>query len=79
MMNYLNLFGPVARIVMPTLLVGSIKHTHQSRRIAHSRPDAVDELISIIDDGIVCYRRRRQPVASGDGAASIGSPRAADA
>jgi hypothetical protein len=79
MTNHLNLFAPAARIAMPTLSAGPVKHTHDAPRTGHTRPSVVDDLLSIIDDGIVCCRCQRQPAAIPARTASIGSHHAASA
>lgn len=76
--DYLNLFGPVARIAMPTLPVGSLNDTHKSQRTVRSCLSALDELMFITDHRIVYYCCRRQPAAFGPRAASIACPPVAD-
>jgi hypothetical protein len=75
----LNPFDPIARGATPMPPVGSSSYAHKTRRTARSRLSVVDELKFIIDDGIVCYRRQRQPAVPGGRAVSIGCPSASGA
>jgi hypothetical protein len=77
MTDNLNVFAPVDRIAMPTPAVEPTKHIHKSRRAPHRRPPVIDQLLSIIEDGVVCCRAWRQPEATPTRAAGITSPDAA--
>lgn len=73
MTNHLNLFAPVACIVMPTFSVGPVKHAHNAWRKGWRRPPMHDPRLAAIDGGILCCQSQQQSAASLVRGLSIGS------
>ena len=58
----LHLFALMTRIAMPIFSIGSIEHAHKARRRRYGQSPALDQLLTSIDDGILCHRHGRQSV-----------------
>jgi hypothetical protein len=60
MTDDLDPFTPAARIALPTLSAGPIKHAHKAQQTGHGPLPVVDEPLATIDDGVLRCRHQRQ-------------------